>query len=185
MCGDGKRFSLLCDDGNNFNGDGCSADCQIETGYHCIGGSPNSKDTCSSFKPTAIAFTQSGQSHLPGKIILNIRINYLPEELIQSATDCINHCDRVLDVRIVDGFKSVVSIKASYLPKSSYSFSVEFDFGREPIGLFRAEICLNQGIALKYFSGIDTSQILPVDVNPAFMSMYTGGKSAGSGDSLS
>ena len=91
----------------------------------------------------------------------------------------------MLDVKIVEGFKSVVSIKASYLPKSTYSFSVEFDFGREPIGLFKAEVYLNQGIALKYFSGIDTSQILLVDVNPAFMSMYTGGKSSNSGDTLS
>ena len=28
-CGDGLRFTLACDDGNNFNGDGCSADCKI------------------------------------------------------------------------------------------------------------------------------------------------------------
>ena len=28
-CGDGMRFSLACDDGNNINGDGCSSLCQI------------------------------------------------------------------------------------------------------------------------------------------------------------
>lgn len=51
ICGDGKRFSLSCDDGNNINGDGCSSDCQIETGFTCNGGSPNSKDSCSKYKP--------------------------------------------------------------------------------------------------------------------------------------
>ena len=28
-CGDGKKFVLECDDGNNDDGDGCSMDCQI------------------------------------------------------------------------------------------------------------------------------------------------------------
>jgi cysteine-rich repeat protein len=29
VCGDGRRFTLQCDDGNNQNGDGCSSDCKI------------------------------------------------------------------------------------------------------------------------------------------------------------
>lgn len=29
VCGDGRRFTLACDDGNNVNGDGCSKDCKI------------------------------------------------------------------------------------------------------------------------------------------------------------
>lgn len=28
-CGDGKKFVLECDDGNNKDGDGCSRDCKI------------------------------------------------------------------------------------------------------------------------------------------------------------
>jgi hypothetical protein len=70
---------LACDDGNNVNGDGCSSDCKIEVGYNCIGGSPNSKDACTTFRPSAISITQSGQSHLMNKIILNVRVNYLPQ----------------------------------------------------------------------------------------------------------
>jgi len=35
-CGDGQRFANEpCDDGNTFDGDGCSATCTIETGYNC------------------------------------------------------------------------------------------------------------------------------------------------------
>ena len=45
-CGDGKRFVLECDDGNNVDGDGCSFDCMIEPGFTCRGGSPNAADSC-------------------------------------------------------------------------------------------------------------------------------------------
>ena len=87
-CGDGQRYTLDCDDGNNINGDGCSSDCKIEVGYSCAGGSPNSMDKCSHTLPQALIFTSTGQSHLYGKIILNVKVNYLPLKLIESATDC-------------------------------------------------------------------------------------------------
>mgnify|MGYP002146198205 CR=1 FL=1 len=29
FCGDGRRFNVECDDGNNEDGDGCSRDCKI------------------------------------------------------------------------------------------------------------------------------------------------------------
>jgi cysteine-rich repeat protein len=29
ICGDGKLFTMACDDGNNINGDGCSSDCNV------------------------------------------------------------------------------------------------------------------------------------------------------------
>lgn len=35
ICGDGLVFTLPCDDGNLVDGDGCSATCQVETGYAC------------------------------------------------------------------------------------------------------------------------------------------------------
>ena len=39
ICGDGKNFGKYeCDDGNQVNGDGCSASCQIEEGFGCQGG---------------------------------------------------------------------------------------------------------------------------------------------------
>lgn len=94
----------------------------------------------------------------------------MPQSLIKSATDCKNGCDSVLNVTIISGFSSVVSIKSTYIPTTSFSFSVVMDFGREPIGLFTAQVGIQSGIALKYYSGIDTSQALTVNVNPAFLS---------------
>lgn len=48
VCGDGKKAGIeVCDDGNPIDGDGCKGDCStVETGYNCIGGTPNSPDTC-------------------------------------------------------------------------------------------------------------------------------------------
>jgi cysteine-rich repeat protein len=98
-CGDGFRFTLACDDGNNINGDGCTSDCKIEPGYHCVGGSPNSRDTCSKYLPSQLAITSTGQSHIRNKIILNVRVNYLPPALISTcvqATDNNVNCEKVL-----------------------------------------------------------------------------------------
>jgi cysteine-rich repeat protein len=50
ICGDGKDFGHYgCDDGNNIDGDGCDADCRIERGYTCAGGTctlPYAPDVC-------------------------------------------------------------------------------------------------------------------------------------------
>ena len=55
--------------------------------------------------------------------------------------DCRNskiNCEKILEVRILTGDKGFTSIKAKYIPTTSYSFSVTIDFGREPIGMFTA-----------------------------------------------
>jgi large repetitive protein len=53
ICGDGRslksysKMGNMCDDGNNYNGDGCDADCVLEYGYECLGGDAYTPDTCS------------------------------------------------------------------------------------------------------------------------------------------
>jgi cysteine-rich repeat protein len=52
VCGDGmtlgaeSSFSHFCDDGNRTDGDGCSAECTIECGYECHGGTATGVNTC-------------------------------------------------------------------------------------------------------------------------------------------
>jgi hypothetical protein len=82
-------------------------------------------------------------------------------------------------VTITKGDRSFSSIVSRYIATTSYSFSIEINFGREPIGLFTVRIGLQPGIALKYFSGINTSNALTFDVNPAFLSLYRGGADKG------
>ncbi|CAG9327428.1 unnamed protein product [Blepharisma stoltei] len=52
ICGDGRNMGQAqCDDGNNNNGDGCSSNCTVETGWSCSGGSTNSLDICKDLMP--------------------------------------------------------------------------------------------------------------------------------------
>lgn len=144
-------------------------DCRIEVGYSCYGGSPSSKDTCSSILPSAVVINATGQSHLYGSIVLGVKLNYLPLALIQSASDCINGCNNVLSVNLTSGFTSATSIVASYIPTTSYSFSIEINFGREPIGIFTVQIGINQSLRTQYFSGVDILNTLTLTVNPAYL----------------
>ena len=77
-------------------------------------------------------------------------------------------------MKIISGDKGYLSIKVNYIATTSYTFSVEIDFGREPIQMFTAEIGVPRELAMKYFGGMDVSKKLRVDVNPAFMSVYRG-----------
>ena len=47
-CGNGYRMQEEeCDDGNTVEGDGCSAECTVETGWQCSGATDREPDTCS------------------------------------------------------------------------------------------------------------------------------------------
>jgi len=72
-------------------------------------------------------------------------------------------------VKIVSGDSSATSIVASYIPTTSYSFSIEISFGKEPIGLFGVQVGINSNLVQKYFSGIDVSRTLNINVNPAYL----------------
>jgi cysteine-rich repeat protein len=169
VCGDGKRYTAECDDGNNVDGDGCSKDCNAEVGFSCYGGSPSSKDSCTAVLPSTVSIESRGQTRLYGKVVLNVRLNYLPKALLASANDCKESCNTVLSVDIVSGFKGAKSISARYIPTTSFIFAIEIDFGKEPIGQFSVEVGVNQNLRNQYFSGVDISKKLTVEVNPAYL----------------
>jgi len=58
-CGNGLREGYeTCDDGNRFGGDGCSAVCAVEEGWHCLTpGSPCMRPCASLDSPTAVPST--------------------------------------------------------------------------------------------------------------------------------
>jgi cysteine-rich repeat protein len=171
ICGDGKKYTSECDDGNNINGDGCSKDCNLEVGFSCYGGSPRTRDTCTSVLPSFISIEDKGQSRLYGKVVLNVRLNFLPRSLITSANDCKDACSSVLNAKVTRVAKAPQSITARYIPTTSFLFSIEIDFGMEPLNQFTVEIGVNQNLKTQYFSGIDTSRKLTLEVSPVFMSM--------------
>lgn len=55
---------------------------------------------------------------------MNIKLDYLPRNLIQSP-DCNNRCSNILDGRIVAGDSNTVSLRSSYISGTAYTFSFE------------------------------------------------------------
>lgn len=76
----------------------------------------------------------------------------------------------MLTTQIVKGFTGAKSITARYIPTTSFIFSIEIDFGKEPIGQFTVEVSVSQTLRTQYFSGIDATQKLTVEINPAYLS---------------
>jgi hypothetical protein len=169
------RFVSGCDDGNNVDGDGCSRDCYVEAGYTCVGGSPDSQDNCVPFQTQKdyLTITQTGQVRQPTSILLNVKLDYLPQNLLYSA-DCHNQCQNVVVGNIVDGDTGATSITSQYLPGTSFSFSVTVEFGRTYIGPFTIEVGIDRAVSQKYFGSVSTiASTLVVDVNPAFLSLVS------------
>jgi cysteine-rich repeat protein len=164
ICGDGVRFILACDDGNRINGDGCSSNCRVESGWTCFGGSPNSRDFCSNSRPTRIALNPTGQTHTEGKVTQNIRASWLPANLTNGT------CSDCLDVKVVSG-PQPRGINVRYVPGTSYSFSVEFDYGYEPIPDFRYQARINPKLQNSYFQGIDISSVVGSNLSPNLMAV--------------
>jgi len=103
-------------------------------------------------------------------------LNYLPSNLTTNIKECNQTCDRILMVKLVDGQKTFLSINSKYIQGTSYSFSIEIDFGREPISQFTAEVSINSQIKEKFFSGIDISPVLSIKVNPAYLALVSSKK---------
>ena len=114
----------------------------------------------------------TGQTHLFGKILLNVQVNYLPGDYLTYCLDQNNKCPKILEAHIIDGFRSNTSTKIKFIPGSSFSFSIEIDFEVEPIGIFTLEVGFDQGWQNKYFKGLDISSTIEIEVNPSLLSLY-------------
>ena len=132
-CGDGKKFVLECDDGNNRDGDGCSRDCRIEAGYTCTGGAPDSADQCYNSVPSRVSISQTGQVRLSTSIVLNLRVNYIPASLLISH-DCEDSCSQILTGTILSGDTSSLGITSHFLAGTAYDFTMTIEFGRPYMG---------------------------------------------------
>lgn len=168
ICGDGKRYVRECDDGNSNSGDGCSSSCTIEPGFICRGGSPNGRDNCYLNTPAQVSFSMVGQIRYSTRIVLNIQIDYLPKQLLQSA-DCNDRCSQVLVAQVLSGDKPT-AIKSSYVAGSRYSFSVELEFGKPYVGKFRLEVKVNPALS-RYFNPVSIANSFAADVNPAQLTL--------------
>ena len=119
--------------------------------------------------PVAVLLTSTGQVHTFGNIYANVRINYLPTNLSQ------NNCSRcnynILLVNLTTRPLTQPKISTSYIRGSSYTFSVRFEFPGEPISEFSATVQINPALAQTYFQGVDVSQVITININPAVMAL--------------
>ena len=86
----------------------------------------------------------------------------MPTELVQT------NCEDCLQIRIESG-PSPQSIRSRYIKGTSYSFSNEFDFSREPIPDFSYSVRINPNLQDTYFRGIDISDVETVSVSPVLL----------------
>ena len=69
---------------------------------------------------------------------------------------------------VIEGDKAV-RIKSSYIAGSRYAFAIEFDFDRPYIAKFKVRVMIKQSLGSRYFSGINISTPLEIEVNPAYL----------------
>jgi cysteine-rich repeat protein len=79
ICGDGILIYYQCDDGNNLNGDGCSANCIIEDGWNCSVISHKSKcklkGSISLYLHKVVKIPRENTIRITLKISLPLRLN--------------------------------------------------------------------------------------------------------------
>ena len=69
-----------------------------------------------------------GMSHLFGKVILNVKLSYIPEELLNSPSER----DNIF--KVLTNSKISVRVASSYIESTSYTYVVVYDFNKvEPI----------------------------------------------------
>lgn len=61
-------------------------------------------------------------SHLYGKVILNIKVDYIPQELLN------NHEEMTNMFRILTNAQIPLKVTSVYIDKSKYTFVVLYDF---------------------------------------------------------
>jgi hypothetical protein len=121
------------------------------------------------YTPAEVKLVQTGQIRYQTEIVLNVKLDYMPQDLLQSAS-CNDRCSGILLTELVDGDTGALSIKSAYLPGSSYSFSIHIEFGRPYIGEFRVKVRVSPVVSQKYFKTVSTNQVLEVQVQPAYLS---------------
>ena len=106
----------------------------------------------------------TGQIRYTTKVVLNIKIDYLPVELLQSK-DCNDRCSNVIMAEVSNGDRPT-SVRSYYVAGSRFSFSVELEFSRPYMSKFSAQIKVNPALS-RYFKQVSIANGFSVDVNPS------------------
>jgi hypothetical protein len=109
-----------------------------------------------------------GQIRYSTKVVLNIKVNYLPKSLLQSR-DCNDRCSQVLVATVLNGDQPT-SVKSSYISSSRFTFTVELEFGKPYINKFTVEIKVLPSLA-SYFGSVSITKKVTFDVIPSKLAL--------------
>ena len=109
-----------------------------------------------------------GQIRYSTKVVLNIKVNYLPKSLLQSR-DCNDRCSQVLVATVLNGDQPT-SVKSSYISSSRFTFTVELEFGKPYINKFTVEIKVHPSLA-SYFGSVSITKKVTFDVIPSKLTL--------------
>lgn len=160
-CGDGKRFTAECDDGNLINGDGCNDYCEIEDGWTCNGGGSTKRDNCVQSIPSNVILSKTGATNLGTIIIQQVRASYLPPCV--SKFECAD-CAKVLDVAVVSSL-AAPEIRVNYNPFTKYQWVIKATFNEIVSSSIKLVVKINpiyKGQGANCFADSDFNQQLEI-----------------------
>lgn len=160
-CGDGKRFTAECDDGNLINGDGCNDYCEIEDGWTCNGGGSTKRDNCVQSIPSNVILSKTGATNLGTVIIQQVRASYLPPCV--SKFECAE-CAKVLDVAVVSSL-AAPEIRVNYNPFTKYQWVIQATFNEIVSSSIKLVVKINpayKGQGANCFADSDFNQQLEI-----------------------
>ncbi len=108
-----------------------------------------------------------GQIRKTSSVVINLKMNYLPQEL-SSSSDCANKCNQILVGSITNGDKSAISITSQYLAGTTYIFTVTVEFGKPYIAAFNLRVGISPDL-LKYFGAIPIESY-EIAIQPSYLS---------------
>ena len=103
-----------------------------------------------------------GLSHLYGKIVLNVKLSYVPPELLLDQNEMKNM------FRVLTNSQQELTVNAMYINRSTYTFVILYDFGVEPIDEYLTRVEISKKIQDQYFKSISVKPLF-IRINPALM----------------
>jgi hypothetical protein len=108
-----------------------------------------------------VKLSQTGQSLNDDKVILNVKLNWLPPTFIGS--DC-RRCNNALLVTITQcPYQPRVSV--NYLANTTYSFAITVEMIPGQFCSFNAKVQIPPSLQTPYFTGVDISDQLIIKVD--------------------
>ena len=114
ICGDGRIFTLQCDDKNTFDGDGCSSTCIIEQNFFCSYDSKNMLSICHYIPPLIANISLPYDSATSIKIEFNRPIINWNQNLLENINLSFSIHNAINSSELIFKDNSTIEIEINY-----------------------------------------------------------------------